>query len=66
VLTTCSLSLFVLVSSPAGVMQKASNQLLFVKVICDRNLVPRSLVDEAEGEISPSASSTRDLGTRLI
>ena len=29
------------------------------------NLVSRSLVDEAEGEISPSASSTRDLGTRL-
>ena len=30
------------------------------------NLVPRSVVDEAEGEISPSASSTRDLGTRLV
>ena len=30
------------------------------------NLVPRSLVDEAEGEISPSASFTRDLGTRLV
>ena len=30
------------------------------------NLVPRSLVDEAEGEITPSASFTGDLGTRLV
>ena len=33
-------------------------------VIYYNNLVPWSLIDEAEARISPSTSSTRDLGTR--
>ena len=36
------------------------------KFLLIRNLVPRSRIDEAKGEISPSASTIRDLGTRLV
>lgn len=36
------------------------------KFLLIRNLVPRSRIDEVKGEISPSASTTRDLGTKLV
>ena len=36
------------------------------KFLLIRYLVPRFRIDEAKGEISASALTTRDLGTRLI
>ena len=38
------------------------------KFLLIRNLVPRSRIDEVKGEISPSASAstTRDLRTKLV
>lgn len=41
--------------------QPMSEQFLLI-----RNLVPRSRIDEVKGEILPSASTTRDLGTKLV
>lgn len=36
------------------------------KFLLIRNLVPRSRIDEVKGEISASASTTRDLRTKLV
>lgn len=37
------------------------------KFLLIRNgVVPRSRIDEVKGEISPSASTTRGLGTKLV
>ena len=46
---------------PLVMFQPMSEKFLLI-----RNLVPRSRIDEVKGEISASASTTRDLRTKLV